>query len=76
MGDGWKRARDTPPTPPPCPPPSALLGCKGEKKRVFILSVTETIQHAPQGRRIVLLGLYRDNGKENGSYYNGMFYRV
>ena len=24
-----------------------------EKKRVFTLSVTETIQHAPQGRRIV-----------------------
>ena len=41
-----KRARDTAPTPP------VFLGCKGEKKRVFTLSVTETIQHAPQGRRI------------------------
>ena len=30
----------------------AFLGCKGEKKRVFTLSVTETIQHAPLGRRI------------------------
>ena len=29
-----------------------LLGCKGEKKRVFTLSVTETIQHAPQGWRM------------------------
>ena len=26
-------------------------GGKGERKRVFTLSVTETIQHAPQGRR-------------------------
>ena len=49
-GPGGKRARDTPPTPPP-PPPPAFLGCKGERKRVFTLSVTETIQHAPQGRR-------------------------
>ena len=32
-------------TPPPTP------HCKGERKRVFTLSVTETIQHAPQGRR-------------------------
>ena len=30
---------------------AAFLGCKGEKKRVFTLSVAETIQHAPQGRR-------------------------
>ena len=53
MGFGGKRARDTPPTPPPpTPPPPAFLGCKGERKRVFTLSVTETIQHAPQGRRI------------------------
>ena len=36
---------------PPHPPPPAFLGCKGERKRVFTLSVTETIQHAPQGRR-------------------------
>ena len=50
-GPGGKRARDTPPTPPPPPTPAAFLGCKGEKKRVFTLSVTETIQHAPQGRR-------------------------
>ena len=35
---------------PPAPPP---LGCNGEKKKVFTLSVTETIQHAPQGRRIL-----------------------
>ena len=30
-------------------------GCKGEKKRVFTLSVTETIQHAPQGRWTIAL---------------------
>ena len=35
------------------PGPPAFLGCKGEKKRVFTLPVTETIQHAPQGRRIL-----------------------
>ena len=29
----------------------------GEKKRVFTLSVTETIQHAPQGRRTAFWGL-------------------
>ena len=40
-GPGGKRARDTPPTPPP-------------PLRVFTLSITETIQHAPQGRRITL----------------------
>ena len=34
---------------------TGFLGCKGEKKRVFTLSVTETIQHAPQGRRIIIL---------------------
>ena len=28
--------------------------CKGEKKRVFTLSIT-TIQHAPQGRRIAIV---------------------
>ena len=44
-----------PPTPPPHPPPT-FLGCKGERKRVFTLSVTETIQHAPQGRRILIIG--------------------
>ena len=58
-GPGGKRARDTPPTP-PRPPPTpapAFLGCKGEKKRVFTLSVTETIQHAPQGRRITFLDI-------------------
>ena len=44
-----------PPYPPPPPPtPPAFLDCKGERKRVFTLSVTETIQHAPQGRRIVV----------------------
>ena len=50
LGPGGKRARDTPPTPPPTP-----RLCKAEEKRVFTLSVTETIQHAPQGRRITNL---------------------
>ena len=36
-GPGGKRSRDTPPTPPP-PPPPHVLGCKGERKRVFTLS--------------------------------------
>ena len=50
-----------PPLPALPPPPTPPLGCKGEKKRVFTLSVTETIQHAPQGRRIFsLLGLIGD----------------
>ena len=50
----WREAgTGYPPYPPPPlpPPPAAFLGCR-EKKRVFTLSVTETIQHAPQGRRI------------------------
>ena len=38
--------------PPLPPPPPRVSSCKGERKRVFTLSVTETIQHAPQGRRI------------------------
>ena len=42
-------------TPPPPPPPQAE---KGEKKRVFTLSVTETIQHAPQGRRMFYIYIY------------------
>ena len=64
-GPGKKRARDTPPTPPPRPPPSpAFLGCKGEKKRVFTLSVTETIQHAPLGRR-TFEGLGNDSNQNS-----------
>ena len=48
----WREAgTGYPPYPPPPTPPPAFLGCKGERKRVFTLSVTETIQHAPQGRR-------------------------
>ena len=31
---------------------TAETAAEGEKKRIFTLSVTETIQHAPQGRRI------------------------
>ena len=58
----WREAgTGYPPYPPPpyTPPPSitsrpTFLGCKGEKKRVFTLSVTETIQHALQGRRTFL----------------------
>ena len=49
---GGRRLKRLPPPPPrPPPPPPAFLGCKGEKKRVFTPSVTETIQHATQGRR-------------------------
>ena len=53
-----------PPTPPHPPPPQfspAFLGWKGEKKRVFTLSVTETIQHAPQGRRITPIALHHSS---------------
>ena len=51
VGPGGKRARDTTPTPPPGPPRPSRFQGKGE----FTLSVTETIQHAPQGQRTVLL---------------------
>ena len=32
----------------------------------------------PQVDRIrgLLLGLYRDNGKENGNYYNGLYWDI
>ena len=56
----WREAgTGYPPLPPPPPPtPPAFLGCKGERKRVFTLSVTETIQHAPQGRRTISLMVF------------------
>ena len=56
-GPGGKRSRDTP----PYPPPPAFWGCKGERKRVFTSPPSVTIQHAPQGRRI--LGV---NGESKG----------
>ena len=53
IGLGGKRARDTPPTPPPPPRPPRISRLVREKRRGFTLSVTETIQHALQGWRIV-----------------------
>ena len=48
-GPGGKRSRDTPPTPPPPAPPPPR-----QKGRGFSPSPpSATIQHAPQGRRIV-----------------------
>ena len=42
------------------------------------LSVQRTSPRGWAGRKWVILGLYRDNGKENGNYYNGFYrcYRV
>ena len=52
----WAGASPPPPRP---PPPPAFLGCKRERKRVFTLSVTETIQHAPQGRQTLFELLHK-----------------
>ena len=56
-GPGGKRSRDTPPTPPPPPPnPPPRFGAVREKGRGFSPSPpSATIQHAPQGRRTLLL---------------------
>ena len=52
-GPGGKRSRDTPPTPPPPPPPHPPRAVR-EKGRGFSPSPpSATIQHAPQGRRIL-----------------------
>ena len=52
-GPGGKRSRDTPPT----PPPPARFGAVREKGRGFSPSPpSATIQHAPQGRRILFIG--------------------